>query len=92
MQVNDLILELRDNQLLTLNQIKINTAARVEKVVGDSLAAKLADMGLTPGQEVSVLYRAPLGDPLAVQVGNYVLSLRKKEAALIKITTEESTN
>jgi len=49
------------------------------------IASRLADMGLYPGQLVRVLFKAPFGDPLAVAVGEYTLSLRKAEAALIEV-------
>jgi Fe2+ transport system protein FeoA len=42
-------------------------------------------MGLYVGQEVEILFSAPFGDPIAVNVGGYVLSLRLNEAALIEV-------
>jgi Fe2+ transport system protein FeoA len=46
---------------------------------------KLMEMGLTEGSTVKVLYRAPFGDPIAIDIKGYVLSLRKSEAALIQV-------
>jgi len=34
---------------------------------------------------VKVLFKAPFGDPIAVDVDGYVLSLRKSEADLVQI-------
>jgi Fe2+ transport system protein FeoA len=45
-------------------------------------------MGLIPGQHIMILYRAPLGDPMAIEVGDYVLSLRNSEASLIRVIQE----
>lgn len=42
-------------------------------------------MGLLPGREVTVLFRAPLGDPIAIDVNGYILSLRLDEAAMIHV-------
>ncbi len=42
--------------------------------------AKLLAMGLTPGTEFTVIRRAPLGDPIEIQVRGFKLSLRKDEA------------
>jgi ferrous iron transport protein A len=55
------------------------------KVVGyetnaRSYKAKLLAMGLTPGTEFTVVRRAPLGDPIEIQVRGFKLSLRKDEA------------
>lgn len=40
-------------------------------------------MGLVEGKQLQVLFRAPFGDPIAVDVDGYILSLRKDEAELI---------
>lgn len=42
--------------------------------------AKLLSMGLTKGIEVRLVKRAPLGDPVELEVRGYRLSLRKDEA------------
>jgi ferrous iron transport protein B len=42
-------------------------------------------MGVTPGVEVKVLKRAPLGDPVEILVRGYALSLRLAEAAQITV-------
>ena len=46
---------------------------------------RLVDMGLTPGTTVKVTKVAPLGDPLEVSLRGYELSLRKDDAAQIRI-------
>ncbi len=43
-------------------------------------------MGLLPGTELSVVRRAPLGDPIEVRLRGYSLSLRKSEAIGIAVT------
>ena len=44
------------------------------------LKRRLMDMGVLIGEEIQVLKRAPLGDPIEVKIKSYNLSLRKKEA------------
>jgi len=46
---------------------------------------KLLAMGLTPNTYFEVIRRAPLGDPIQIRVRSYFLSLRQKEAELLKI-------
>ena len=74
---------------MTLDTLDINHAAVVKRLAGSAesnqLMGKLAEMGLYPGKEVKVLYKAPFGDPIAVDVGGYVLSLRKYEASLVQV-------
>ena len=46
---------------------------------------KLLEMGCIPGEEIEVVRIAPLGDPMAISVSGYQLSLRKDEAAVMKV-------
>ncbi|MEM7550967.1 MAG: FeoA family protein [Bacteroidota bacterium] len=71
--------------MCTLDNFKINTHGQIKSVKTSPLASKLIEMGLYPGKQVRVLFKAPFGDPLAVEVGDYTISLRKKEASLIEI-------
>jgi Fe2+ transport system protein FeoA len=51
---------------------------------GDRL--RLMEMGLLPGTEIRFIRRAPMGDPLEVEVRGFHLSLRSTEAASIGIS------
>ena len=46
---------------------------------------RLLEMGLTVGAQCEVVRFAPLGDPVDIKVRGYHLSLRKKEAAGIRV-------
>lgn len=50
-----------------------------------TLKPKLMEMGLFQGKKVKVLFKAPFGDPIAIDLGGYVLSLRLDEAGLINV-------
>ena len=69
----------------TLATSKRGNILHVLSVQQSAISAKLIEMGLYVGQEVEVLFRAPFGDPIAVNVGGYILSLRLNEAALIEV-------
>jgi ferrous iron transport protein A len=47
------------------------------------MSVKLMEMGCLPGEEVIISRVAPLGDPIAINVSGYQLSLRKFEASTI---------
>ncbi|MBQ9453967.1 MAG: ferrous iron transport protein A [Desulfovibrio sp.] len=49
------------------------------------LGRRIRDMGLVPGMPVTLLGRAPMGDPLALRVVDTTVALRKREAAAILI-------
>jgi Fe2+ transport system protein FeoA len=68
-----------------LSEISDGSAATVLEVQESSLKVKLLEMGFLKGKELKVLYRAPFGDPIAVDINGYVLSLRKNEASLISV-------
>ncbi len=53
----------------------------------DDIFLKLMEMGCVPGELIVVEQKAPLGDPIAIQVAGYNLSLRINEAE--KIWVEE---
>lgn len=46
---------------------------------------KLLALGLTPGEKFTLRSRAPLGDPIEVEIRGYRLSLRQVEAAILSI-------
>ncbi len=50
---------------------------------------RLFDMGVTPGAEVELVKKAPLGDPLEYKIRNYALTLRKKEAESVIVVLKE---
>lgn len=69
-----------------LSELKPGETASVVKVGGEGkIHRRLLDMGITPGAEVALRKRAPLGDPLEITIRGYELSLRKKEAEAITI-------
>lgn len=50
----------------------------------------MMEMGLVEGKLLRVLFRAPFGGPIAIDVDGYTLSLRKDEAELITVDSNIS--
>lgn len=74
----------------TLADIAIGQTAIVIEIIGeDSIAVRLMEMGITEGEPVRVIGRAPLGDPLEIQIRGYRLSLRSIEAQRIHVLDPE---
>ncbi|HIZ46432.1 MAG TPA: ferrous iron transport protein B, partial [Candidatus Olsenella pullistercoris] len=73
---------------MNLDELEIGKDAVVASVDCDepSLRQHILDMGLTPGVEVTLMKRAPMGDPLEVRVRGYELTLRRADAAHIALT------
>lgn len=74
----------------SLNSIANGTTVLVKSIKASDLKVKLLEMGFFVGKELRVLYRAPFGDPMAVDIGGYILSLRNEEAAQIEVESVET--
>ncbi len=70
----------------TLDGLPLGRRARVTAVLGEGdIPLRLLEMGFLPDVEVSVVRRAPLGDPLEVEVLGYRLVLRCSEARQVQV-------
>ena len=70
----------------TLKAVRIGETVKVVKLHGEgAVKRRIMDMGLTKGVQVHVRKVAPLGDPIAVTVRGYELSIRKADAEMIEV-------
>lgn len=71
---------------ITLNDLPIGKTATVRTVGGQgALRQHFLDMGLIPNAAVTMVKRAPMGDPIEVRIKAYELTLRAAEAAEIEV-------
>lgn len=76
----------------TLSQLNVGDTARVVGYQADTeYAGRLMRLGLTPGTELEVKRRAPLGDPIQIQFRGYSLVLRPAEAHHLMLEAIERT-
>ena len=69
-----------------LDEFKIGEQGVVTMVEGEGrVRRRLFDMGITPGAYIVLKKKAPLGDPIEINVRGYELTLRKNEACLVTI-------
>jgi len=74
---------------MTLNQLRPGQRAVITHVGGQGpLRRRLAEMGLLKGEVIVAERIAPLGDPAAYLIKGYHLSLRNRDAAQIRVSTE----
>lgn len=67
-----------------LSEFSIGETGVIRLVGGDGkIRRRLFDMGVTPGAEVYLRKRAPLGDPIEITLRGYELILRKSEADVV---------
>ncbi len=74
----------------TLAELPLQAPARVLAVLEPGhLGERLLELGLTPGVQVSVVRRGLFGDPLQLCVRGGMLSVRRAQAAAIRVTPIE---
>ncbi len=73
-----------------LSDLKTGESAIITKVLGQGAFRKrITEMGFVKGKKVTVIKNAPLQDPVEYQIMGYMVSLRRSEAQLIEVVSEE---
>ena len=68
-----------------LSEFAVGESGKITKVSGEGkIRRRLFDMGVTPGAQVTMRKKAPLGDPIEVTLRGYELTLRKSGAACVE--------
>jgi ferrous iron transport protein A len=72
---------------MKLGELQVGDSGRVAgfEESGRSYRRKLLAMGLTPGTAFNVTRVAPMGDPVELEVRGFRLSLRRDEAAAVRV-------
>lgn len=66
---------------MKLSELAPGAAAVLRELPATGAAfVRLREMGLLPGTRLKLVRRAPLGDPIEIEVRGYHLSLRRGEA------------
>ena len=69
-----------------LSKFSVGEKGIIKAVHGQgAIRRRLFDMGITPGAEVYLRKKAPLGDPIEISLRGYELTLRKAEAAQVEM-------
>lgn len=72
--------------LAALTELAIGETAEIDHVeVPGSLGQRLADLGFLPGTPVTLVRRAPLGDPAVYELRGSQICLRRSEARGIRV-------
>lgn len=74
-----------------LDQLPPGSIVRVVRIEGDDgLSRRLSEMGFWPETAVTVLRRAPFGDPTLYHLRGFELALRSGEAARVIVEASGS--
>ena len=72
---------------MTLKDLTPGMSAVIEKVGGKgALRQHFLDMGVIPGEEITLIKFAPMGDPMELMIHGYELTLRLADAEQIDIS------
>lgn len=75
---------------MILSELKTGENGIIVRVNGHgSFRKRLIEMGFIQGKEVSVVLNAPLKDPIEYEIIGYKVSLRREEAKMIEVVSEE---
>ncbi len=75
--------------LKRLSEIETGKSAIIRQFEQDDILLKLMEMGVVPGEVVTVEQVAPLGDPISITVAGYNLGLRLNEASKVFVELTE---
>lgn len=74
---------------ISLRELKLGQKATIAGILAaGELGRRIRDMGIMPGEEIEVMGRAPLQDPVALRLKGFTLTLRNNEADYIVVTPE----
>ncbi|SMO44390.1 ferrous iron transport protein B [Saccharicrinis carchari] len=75
---------------MNLAELHTNQEAVIVKIKGHGAFRKrIIEMGFVKGKKVKVVKNAPLKDPIEYKILDYMVSLRRSEAALVEVVSEE---
>lgn len=74
---------------ISMDKMKVGESAVIVSFTDEVMSLKLLEMGCIPGEIVTLERKAPLGDPIAISVSGYLLSLRMDEAATVMVSRVE---
>ena len=77
-----------NHRIIPLSNLKKGDRGVIKELSRGDLSLKLLEMGFLPGETVVIDKVAPLGDPISVKIGTYLLSLRKDEADAVMVQVQ----
>lgn len=75
---------------MRLSELKTGERGVIVKVLGHGgFRKRIVEMGFIKGKVIEVLLNAPLKDPIKYKILGYEISLRRKEAEMIEVISEQ---
>jgi ferrous iron transport protein A len=78
-------------RIIQMREMSDNQGGVIRKVsAAGAMGRRIREMGLVPETTIQIQGRAPLRDPVAVKIRDYVLTLRNDEASHIMVEVEDA--
>ena len=74
---------------VTIADLKKGQRGRIKQYAGNHIPLKLLEMGCLPGNEVQLIQKAPLKDPLYLNINGSHLAIRQETAVQVEIEVIE---
>ena len=76
-------------RIITMREMTKNQGGMIRRVFASGdMGRRLREMGLVPNTYIQIRGRAPLKDPVAIKIRDYILTLRNNEADHILVEVE----
>jgi ferrous iron transport protein A len=71
--------------ILTLNQLVAGEKAKIIGLDDHVMSVQLMELGLLPGEKLTMIGFAPFGDPMRLSLTGTDLCIRKQDAQLVQV-------
>jgi ferrous iron transport protein A len=76
-------------KIITMREMTKNQGGMIRRVFASGdMGRRLREMGLVPNTYIQIQGRAPLKDPVAIKIRDYILTLRNNEADHILVEVD----
>jgi ferrous iron transport protein A len=70
---------------MTADTLPLHSSGKILEILPSPLKINLMELGFLPGKKITLHHMAPSGGPMAFQMDETLLALRKSEASLIRV-------
>jgi ferrous iron transport protein A len=76
-------------KIITMREMTDNQGGMIKRVsASGDMGKRIREMGLVPNTYIQIQGRAPLKDPVAIKIRDFILTLRNNEADHILVEVE----
>ncbi len=76
-------------KIVMMREMSENQSGIIKKISATGeIGKRIREMGLVPGAMIQIQGRAPLKDPVAIKIKDFVLTLRNDEASHIMVEVD----